>query len=147
MAVYKVQRGWRYQHAGGFHSILAADPCGYELYAFAGVFIQCGYTEQLYMELQMDVQKERSHSLKTVLMFILVNVLSLGVSLGVLWVCKNPIGINQDVAVNIFGKAISISSDLICKIPASVFSAVANFVLTKLFVFNKETHPEENGGN
>ena len=44
-------------------------------------------------------------------------------------------------------KAISISSDLICKIPASVFSAVANFVLTKLFVFNKETHPEENGGN
>ena len=49
--------------------------------------------------------------------------------------------------VNIFGKAISISSDLICKIPASVFSAVANFVLTKLFVFNKETHPEENGGN
>ena len=92
-------------------------------------------------------KKERSHSLKTVLMFILVNVLSLGVSLGVLWVCKNPIGINQDVAVNIFGKAISISSDLICKIPASVFSAVANFVLTKLFVFNKETHPEENGGN
>ena len=92
-------------------------------------------------------KKERSHSLKTVLMFILVNVLSLGVSLGVLWVCKNPIGINQDVAVNIFGKAISISSDLICKIPASVFSAVANFALTKLFVFNKETHPEENGGN
>ena len=80
-------------------------------------------------------------------MFILVNVLSLGVSLGVLWVCKKPIGINQDVAVNIFGKAISISSDLICKIPASVFSAVANFVLTKLFVFNKETHPEENGVN
>ena len=48
-------------------------------------------------------KKERSHSLKTVLMFFLVNVLSLGVSLGVLCVCKNPIGINQDVAVNIFG--------------------------------------------
>ena len=78
-------------------------------------------------------------------MFIVVNVLSLGVSLAVLWLCKNPLGIDQDVSLNIFGKAITIGSDMICKIPASIFSAIANFAGTKLLVFNKETHPEETG--
>ena len=90
-------------------------------------------------------KKEGDNSFKTVALFVLANVLSLGVSLGVLWVCKNPLGMNQDVAVNIFGKAVSISSDIICKIPALVLSALTNFVLTKLIVFNKETQPGGNG--
>ncbi len=84
-------------------------------------------------------KKERNNSFKTVFMFVVVNVLSLGVSLGVLWLCKNPIGINQDVALELFGKSINISCDIICKIPASVFSAIANFALTKLFVFKDKS--------
>ncbi len=84
-------------------------------------------------------RKERSHTPRTILLFLLVNLVSLGVSLGVLWICKNPLQINQDWVFQLFGREWTIGSDLICKLPASFFSAMANFAGNKLFVFNKVT--------
>lgn len=92
-------------------------------------------------------KRESNGSFATVILFILVNVISLGVSLGVLWVCKNPLGINEDIALSIFGLSIDISCDIICKIPASAFSAVVNFALTKLFVFKKGKQADKGENN
>lgn len=82
-------------------------------------------------------KKESKNDFKTVLLFVLANVLSLGVSLGVLWLFKNPLGWNEDIVLNFIGLQFVVPSEIICKIPASFFSAVANFALTKLFVFKK----------
>ncbi len=92
-------------------------------------------------------RKENSGSFGTVILFILVNIISLGVSLGVLWICKNTLGINEDVVLSIFGLSIGISCDIICKIPASALSAVVNFALTKLFVFKKGKRTDKGENN
>lgn len=77
-------------------------------------------------------KKEKRRTPKEIFLFLLVNIVSLGVSLGVLQLTKVTFGIQ---------------SELICKCCASFCSAMVNFAGNKLFVFNK-VNPDyvEKGG-
>ena len=78
-------------------------------------------------------KREKRRTPKEAALFLLVNLVSLGVSLGVLELTKN---------------VFHIESELICKCCASFCSAMVNFAGNKLFVFNKaplEAESEEEG--
>ncbi len=66
--------------------------------------------------------KERKHTADEFGRFLLVNLVSLGVSLGMLWIAHNPL---------------HIQSDLWCKAIATPAALIVNFAGNKLFVFNK----------
>ncbi|MDD4075436.1 MAG: GtrA family protein [Eubacteriales bacterium] len=71
--------------------------------------------------------KERKHTANEFGRFLLVNLVSLGVSLGVLWIARN---------------SLHIQSDLWCKMIATPASLIVNFTGNKLFVFNKANDAE-----
>lgn len=75
--------------------------------------------------------RERRHTADEFGRFLLVNLVSLSVSLGVLWVCRNPLGIE---------------SDLWCKAVATPVALIVNFTGNKLFVFKKAQEPAEKAG-
>lgn len=73
-------------------------------------------------------KKERSRTAREMLLFILVNLVSYGVSVGVLALFKDVWGVPNEI-VN--------------KTVASLFSALVNFAGNKLFVFNKPVPAQE----
>lgn len=72
--------------------------------------------------------RERKHTLNEFGRFLLVNLVSLCVSLGMLWLCHNPFGIEND---------------LLCKVIATPVSLLVNFTGNKLFVFPKKPATDE----
>ena len=74
-------------------------------------------------------RKEKRRTAREFILFIVVNLFSYGVSVGVLALCKD---------------VLHIPYELINKVAASFFSAVVNFAGNKLFVFNK-SNPEFTG--
>jgi putative flippase GtrA len=67
-------------------------------------------------------RKEKRRTAREIILFVVVNLVSYGVSVGVLALCKD---------------VLHIPYELVSKIAASFFSAMVNFVGNKLFVFNK----------
>ncbi len=74
--------------------------------------------------------RERKHTAKEFGRFLLVNLASLCVSLGVLWAGHNLLGIE---------------SDLWCKAIATPAALIVNFTGNKLFVFKKDPGAESGG--
>lgn len=72
--------------------------------------------------------RERKHTAEEFGKFLCVNLVSLGVSLGVLWVCRNPLGIQSDIG---------------CKLIATPLALIVNFTGNKLFVFKRPAAREE----
>lgn len=66
--------------------------------------------------------RERRHTAAEFGRFLLVNLVSLTVSLGMLWLCRNALGIQ---------------SDFWCKAVATPVALIVNFTGNKLFVFKK----------
>lgn len=71
-------------------------------------------------------KQEKRRNTKEILLFILVNLVSYGVSVGILALCKD---------------VFHVPYELVSKAAASFGSALVNFAGNKLFVFNKE-NPE-----
>ncbi len=76
-------------------------------------------------------KKEKKRDAKEIFLFILVNLVSYGVSVGVLVLCRDVIGIPYE---------------LINKCAASFCSAMVNFAGNKLFVFNKDNSKGNGAG-
>ena len=80
----------------------------------------CGMVNSYVCNRLWTFREERGRTRGEFLKFALVNLASLGVSLGVLWLCRNVLGIQ---------------SDLWCKAVATPASVLVNFIGNKLFVF------------
>ena len=68
---------------------------------------------------------------------MLVNIASLGVSLGVMWACKNLLGITDAWVAGWMPGWLSgfVKGDTVCKLIATVFAVLVNYIGNRLFVF------------
>lgn len=89
-------------------------------------------------------RKEHRRSAREVVTFLVVNLVSLGVSLGVLWLCRNPFGITDAWVAGWVPAWLGgfVKGDTVAKLIATPCAVLVNFIGSKLFVFRAE---KENG--
>lgn len=77
--------------------------------------------------------------------FLLVNLVSLGVSLGVIWLCRNVFVITDAWVASWIPAFLSsfVKGDTVCKLIATPVAIVVNFVGNRLFVFRKNPEQKE----
>ena len=85
-------------------------------------------------------REQRTRSLKEIGLFLLVNLASLGVSLGMIWLLREVFGVTNDWVAQWMPKAIAgfIKGDTVAKLIATVFAIAVNYLGNRLFVFKKE---------
>lgn len=94
-------------------------------------------------------RKEHQRSAREAAAFVVVNLVSLGVSLGVLWLCRNPFGITDAWVAGWIPAWLGgfVKGDTIAKLIATPCAILFNFIGNKLFVFRAKPEkgaPESN---
>ena len=94
-------------------------------------------------------RKEHQRSAREAAAFVVVNLVSLGVSLGVLWLCRNPFGITDAWVEGWIPAWLGgfVKGDTIAKLIATPCAILVNFIGNKLFVFRAKPEkgaPESN---
>ena len=94
-------------------------------------------------------RKEHQRSAREAAAFVVVNLVSLGVSLGVLWLCRNPFGITDAWVAGWIPAWLGgfVKGDTIAKLIATPCAILVNFIGNKLFVFRAKPEkgaPESN---
>ena len=87
-------------------------------------------------------REQRTRSLREIVLFIAVNLVSMGVSLGVIWLCREVFGITNDWVASWMPKFLAgfLKGDTVCKLIATVIAIAVNYLGNRLFVFKgKET--------
>jgi len=104
----------------------------------------CGVVNSYLWNSGWTFKEERTRSFREMALFVLVNLASLGVSLGVIWLCREVFGVTNAWAASWMPKAIAgfVKGDTIDKLIATFFSIVVNFIGNRLFVFRKKSAPE-----
>ena len=93
-------------------------------------------------------REQRTRSFREIVLFIAVNVVSLGVSLGVIWLCREVFGITNEWVASWMPKFIAgfLKGDTVCKLIATVIAIAVNYLGNRLFVFkdkSETTAPSE----
>ena len=75
---------------------------------------------------------------------MLVNLVSLGASLGAMWLCRNVLGMTNEWAAGWIPASLQrwVQGDTVVKLAATVFSVIVNFVGNRLFVFKATAEQE-----
>ena len=115
------------------------------VYAAQVAGFTCGVINSYLWNSNWTFRKERTKSFREMSLFLLVNLLSLGVSLGVMWLCREVLGVTNAWAAGWMPAALSgfVKGDTIAKLIATCFSIVVNYVGNRLFVFNGKGKQEE----
>ncbi len=105
----------------------------------------CGIVNSYIFNSSWTFKEERTRSFKEMALFLAVNLCSLSVSLGVIWLCKNALGVTDEWVASwmpaLFGGFIK--GDTVCKLIATLCAIVVNYAGNKLFVFQgKNKTPE-----
>ena len=90
-------------------------------------------------------REQRTRSLKEMGLFLLVNIASLGVSLGMMWLLREVFGVTNEWVAQWMPAALAgfIKGDTIAKLIATVFAIAVNYLGNRLFVFKKKTDAAE----
>jgi putative flippase GtrA len=82
-------------------------------------------------------REQRTRSLREVVLFIAVNLVSMGVSLGVIWLCREVFGITNVWVASWMPKFLAgfLKGDTVCKLIATVIAIAVNYLGNRLFVF------------
>ena len=90
-------------------------------------------------------REQRTRSLKEIVLFLLVNVASLGVSLGMIWLLREVIGISNAWVAFWMPKMLAgfVKGDTLCKLIATVFAIAVNYLGNRLFVFRNQAEVKE----
>jgi len=108
----------------------------------------CGIVNSYLWNSSWTFREQRTRSLREILMFLVVNLVSLGVSLGVIWLCREAFGLTNAWAASWMPDALSgfVKGDTIDKLIATCVAIIVNFVGNRLFVFTgkmKAKQPEK----
>jgi len=90
-------------------------------------------------------REQRTRSFREIALFLLVNLASLGVSLGMIWLLREKAGITNEWVAGWMPKAFAgfIKGDTVCKLIATVVAIAVNYVGNRLFVFKSKPQPGE----
>ena len=92
-------------------------------------------------------REQRTRSLREMTLFLLVNLASLGVSLGMIWLLREVVDISNEWVALWMPKMIAgfIKGDTVCKLIATVFAIAVNYLGNRLFVFKKQAAIQQAG--
>ena len=98
----------------------------------------CGIVNSYLWNSSWTFREQRTRSLREMLLFLAVNLVSLGVSLGVMWLCREAFGLTNEWAASWMPDALSgfVKGDTIDKLIATFVAIIVNFGGNRLFVFN-----------
>lgn len=101
----------------------------------------CGILNSYIWNSRWTFREERRRDAREILLFIAVNLVTLGLSLGLMYLFKNVCGLDAwwmgTIGANWFTKLIS--GDYFCTLLASGVALLVNFAGNKLFVFRRRT--------
>ena len=105
----------------------------------------CGIINSYVWNSNWTFREQRTRSFREIALFILVNLASLGVSLGVIWLCRDVFGITNEWVASWMRGALNgfIKGDTVDKLIATCFAIVVNYVGNRLFVFNQKPQSTE----
>lgn len=114
------------------------------VYAAQVAGFTCGVVNSYLWNSSWTFKEERTRTLREMSLFLVVNLVSLGVSLGVIWLCREVFGVTNEWAAQWMPKAISgfVKGDTVAKLIATFFSIIVNFIGNRLFVFNGRAKQE-----
>jgi putative flippase GtrA len=98
----------------------------------------CGIVNSYLWNSNWTFREQRTRSLREMVLFLVVNLVSLCVSLGVIWLCREVFGVTNEWAATWMPDVLSgfVKGDTIAKLIATCFAIVVNFIGNRLFVFN-----------
>ena len=90
-------------------------------------------------------REQRTRSLREMGLFLLVNIASLGVSLGMIWLLRDVVGITNEWVALWMPQWLAgfIKGDTVCKLIATVFAIAVNYLGNRLFVFKMQPAPQQ----
>lgn len=105
----------------------------------------CGIINSYVWNSNWTFREQRTRSFREIALFIVVNLASLGVSLGVIWLCRDVFGITNEWVASWMPAALNgfIKGDTVDKLIATCFAIVVNYVGNRLFVFNQKPQSTE----
>lgn len=85
-------------------------------------------------------REQRTRSFREMMLFLLVNFASLGVSLGMIWLCREVLGVTNEWVAGWMPAFMAgfIKGDTVAKLIATVVAIMVNYLGNRLFVFNKK---------
>ena len=85
-------------------------------------------------------REQRTRSLREIVLFIAVNLVSMGVSLGVIWLCRDVFGITNAWVATWMPSFLAgfLKGDTVCKLIATVVAIAVNYLGNRLFVFKSK---------
>jgi len=88
-------------------------------------------------------REQRTRSLREIALFLLVNLASLGVSLGMIWLCREVFGVTNAWAAGWMPAFLAgfVKGDTLCKLIATLFAIAVNYLGNRLFVFRRQAVP------
>ena len=97
----------------------------------------CGIVNSYICNSNWTFRDSKTHSRREMLLFLIVNLVSLSVSLGVLWLCREVLGITDAWTSTWVPQSLSgfVRGDTVCKLSATPCAIVVNFIGNRLFVF------------
>ena len=97
----------------------------------------CGVVNSYLCNSNWTFRDSRTHSAREMLLFLIVNLASLGVSLGLMWLCRNALGITDGWVSGWIPAWLSgfVKGDTVAKLIATPCAIVVNFIGNRLFVF------------
>lgn len=105
----------------------------------------CGIVNSYLWNSNWTFRAQRTRSFREMALFVLVNLASLGVSLGVIWLCREAFGITNEWVAGWMPTALAgfIKGDTIDKLIATFFAIAVNYLGNRLFVFNKKPETKQ----
>ena len=90
-------------------------------------------------------REQRTRSFREIALFLLVNLASLGVSLGMIWLCREVFGVTNEWVAGWMPKALAgfLKGDTVAKLIATAVAIVVNYVGNRLFVFTKKPQAQK----
>ncbi len=110
--------------------VYAAQVCGYT----------CGLINSYLWNSNWTFREQRTRTLREMSLFLLVNLASLGVSLGMIWLCREVFGVTNDWAAGWMPPVLAgfVKGDTIAKLIATAVAITVNYLGNRLFVFRQK---------
>jgi len=100
----------------------------------------CGIANSYLWNSNWTFRDSKTNSVREMVSFLLVNVASLGVSLGVMWLCREVLGVTDTWTALWLPEALTgvVKGDTVCKLIATPCAILVNFIGNRLFVFEQK---------
>ena len=100
----------------------------------------CGILNSYLWNSNWTFRESKTNSAREKLMFFVVNLASLAVSLGVMWLCREVLGINDAWTAKWIPVWLSgfVKGDTVCKLIATPCAILVNFIGNRILVFEQK---------